>query len=208
MDDSNKIGVGAEEKFIASKEAAALCGYTIDHISRLCRTGKVHAKRIGRDWFVLEESLAAFRKNIAAALPIQETEVVHQESVAAHLFDEPVTAVPLADSWNAALLLEQQRTITARKKPEVAIAQISKNNFSTYCGIALSMVGVIATLVFVFTKAPPIRHPSTDGGNSEFSLHPFSAQIPTVSEVSDRVELFFSVVAGGFHDIVGMFWNG
>ena len=61
---SFKINSSAEEKFIASKEAALLCGYTIDHISRLCRQEKLNALREpnGR-WHATKESLIAYQEN-------------------------------------------------------------------------------------------------------------------------------------------------
>jgi len=49
-----------DQKYLTSKEAGFFSGYTHDYISRLCRTGKVEGKLVGRSWFVVESSLVSF----------------------------------------------------------------------------------------------------------------------------------------------------
>jgi hypothetical protein len=45
------------KKFISSKRAGILTGYTNDYIGQLCRAGKVNAKTVGRGWYVEEVSI-------------------------------------------------------------------------------------------------------------------------------------------------------
>ena len=45
--------------YVPSGVAAEQAGYSIDHVSRLCRGGSIECKRIGRAWFVAEDSLEA-----------------------------------------------------------------------------------------------------------------------------------------------------
>src|SRR3989344_2937901 len=47
-------------KYISSKEAAKLCGVTHDHVSRLCRQGKILGHLQGRTWLVEKNSACAF----------------------------------------------------------------------------------------------------------------------------------------------------
>ncbi|MDR3546804.1 MAG: DUF5011 domain-containing protein [Candidatus Pacebacteria bacterium] len=49
-----------EKKFISTKDASSLSGYNPDYLARLCRAGKIVGARIGRAWFVSQESLEAF----------------------------------------------------------------------------------------------------------------------------------------------------
>ncbi|MDO8567002.1 MAG: DUF5011 domain-containing protein [bacterium] len=49
-----------EKKFISTKEAAELSGYTSDYLSRLARSGKISGQRVGHTWFIDRESLAHF----------------------------------------------------------------------------------------------------------------------------------------------------
>jgi uncharacterized cupin superfamily protein len=49
-----------QNKFIGTKEASEISGYNSDYIGRLCRSGKVVGRRIGRTWVVEEASLRAF----------------------------------------------------------------------------------------------------------------------------------------------------
>ncbi|HEY4508716.1 MAG TPA: hypothetical protein VJC13_00310, partial [Candidatus Paceibacterota bacterium] len=52
------------KKYISAKEAASLTGYTQDYIGQLSRGGKVDCKRIGRVWYVTEESVLS-HKNLS-----------------------------------------------------------------------------------------------------------------------------------------------
>jgi hypothetical protein len=47
-------------KYISAKEAASLSGFTRDYVARLCRHGKVNARRLGVLWYVDVESLQGF----------------------------------------------------------------------------------------------------------------------------------------------------
>jgi len=52
------------EKYISSKQAAAKYNYTSDHLASLCRNGKVKSQRVGKAWYLAEESLISFIQNI------------------------------------------------------------------------------------------------------------------------------------------------
>lgn len=45
------------KRYISVKRAANLGEYTTDYVGQLCREEKVEATRVGRNWYVLEESL-------------------------------------------------------------------------------------------------------------------------------------------------------
>jgi hypothetical protein len=49
------------KKYISSKRAAEVTGYAIDYIGQLCRESKVEARQIGRNWYVLEDSIKEHR---------------------------------------------------------------------------------------------------------------------------------------------------
>jgi hypothetical protein len=51
----------SEQKYLSSKDAGAILGYTHDYISRLCRQGKMSGIQKGREWFVLPQELEAFK---------------------------------------------------------------------------------------------------------------------------------------------------
>src|SRR3989344_1690983 len=53
------------EKYISSKQAAEIAHYTSDYIGQLCRGKKIKARRIGRDWFVSEESLLEYQDKLS-----------------------------------------------------------------------------------------------------------------------------------------------
>jgi len=47
--------------FISSKRAARIAGYTTDYVGQLCRSGKVNAKLVGRNWYVEENSIKSHK---------------------------------------------------------------------------------------------------------------------------------------------------
>lgn len=55
------------EKYIPSKHAAKLVGYTSDYIGQLCRGKKLKCRRVGRDWFVSESDIFYYRENLLSA---------------------------------------------------------------------------------------------------------------------------------------------
>ena len=49
-----------DERLISLKEAAAFSGLSHSHLQLLARTGRLAARRLGRDWFTTAEAVAAY----------------------------------------------------------------------------------------------------------------------------------------------------
>ncbi|KKU78013.1 MAG: Serine-rich adhesin, platelet-type, partial [Parcubacteria group bacterium GW2011_GWA2_47_64] len=49
------------KKFLPSSAASKASGYSSDYIGQLCRSGKLVCRRVGRGWFVEEESLLSYK---------------------------------------------------------------------------------------------------------------------------------------------------
>ena len=49
------------EKYVSSKRAAQMTGYAKDYVGQLCREGRVKARLVGRNWYVLESSILEHR---------------------------------------------------------------------------------------------------------------------------------------------------
>jgi hypothetical protein len=47
--------------YISSKQAAKITGYAKDYVGQLCREGRVEARHIGRNWYVLEDAIREHR---------------------------------------------------------------------------------------------------------------------------------------------------
>lgn len=47
--------------YISSKKSAKITGYAKDYIGQLCREGRVEARLVGRNWYVLESSIREHR---------------------------------------------------------------------------------------------------------------------------------------------------
>lgn len=49
------------QKYLSSKRAAQVTGYAKDYVGQLCREGRVKARLVGRNWYVLESSILEHR---------------------------------------------------------------------------------------------------------------------------------------------------
>lgn len=56
----DEIVIG-EKKYISSKQAAKVTGYAKDYVGQLCREGRVPARLVGRNWYVLETAIQDHR---------------------------------------------------------------------------------------------------------------------------------------------------
>ncbi len=55
------------KKYISSRRASDISGYSSDYIGQLCRAEKIDCRMVGRSWYVTEESLLSHKKNVAIA---------------------------------------------------------------------------------------------------------------------------------------------
>lgn len=49
------------QTYVSSKRAAGITGYAKDYVGQLCREGRVQARLVGRNWYVLESSIREHR---------------------------------------------------------------------------------------------------------------------------------------------------
>ncbi len=49
------------KRYVSSKQAAKITGYAKDYVGQLCREGRVEARLVGRNWYVLEDSIREHR---------------------------------------------------------------------------------------------------------------------------------------------------
>ncbi len=59
-----------EKTYVSSKRAAKITGYAKDYVGQLCREGRVEAKLVGRNWYVLEASIMEHRFGTA---PVEDS---------------------------------------------------------------------------------------------------------------------------------------
>lgn len=64
----DEITIG-DKTYVSSKRAAKITGYAKDYVGQLCREGRVEAKLVGRNWYVLESSIREHRFGAAETKP-------------------------------------------------------------------------------------------------------------------------------------------
>ncbi len=95
-----------EKTYLSSKRAAKITGYAKDYVGQLCREGRVEARLVGRNWYVLESSIREHRFGVAreseaVVSDTQEVEVPAQEipaitwSAPRYEVEEPATVPTL-----------------------------------------------------------------------------------------------------------------
>lgn len=53
----------AGNKYISSKRAGKLTGYTTDYVGQMCRGGKMDCRLVGRNWYINEAAIKAQKKS-------------------------------------------------------------------------------------------------------------------------------------------------
>lgn len=107
-----------EKRYVSSKRAAKITGYAKDYIGQLCREGRVPARLVGRNWYVLESAIQDHRfggdKTVEPVPKVQQTwespkyEAIHSENLPTIHRDQSITTGQkeegisqlLQDSWD------------------------------------------------------------------------------------------------------------
>jgi hypothetical protein len=73
----DEITIG-DKTYISSKQAAKITGYAKDYVGQLCREGRVEARLVGRNWYVLDSAIKEHRfgKEDDVEVVTQQTEAV------------------------------------------------------------------------------------------------------------------------------------
>jgi len=104
--------------YISSKQAAKITGYAKDYVGQLCREGRVEARLVGRNWYVLESSIREHRFGGEAKVS-DRVEVVPEPKESPVRAWEAPTYAPMADEGLMPTLNTVERPLA---KPETAEA--------------------------------------------------------------------------------------
>ncbi len=79
-----------DKVYISSKRAAKITGYAKDYVGQLCREGRVEARLVGRNWYVLEASILEHRFGVGEEAQEGPVETLSHKS----------EVVSTTDSWS------------------------------------------------------------------------------------------------------------
>src|SRR4051812_35165499 len=88
--------------YVSSKQAAEMTGYAKDYVGQLCREGRVEARLVGRNWYVLKSAIEEHRFG-------EKSE------------KEPIAEVKLTDPWSPPRYQPEEVPSIPVFKREVAI---------------------------------------------------------------------------------------
>lgn len=90
--------------YVSSKRAAKITGYAKDYVGQLCREGRVAARLVGRNWYILEDSIREHRfgngsENSEAAAETAENEAVSgvEQTLARYQAEIPTPLPPVEE---------------------------------------------------------------------------------------------------------------
>ncbi len=85
-----------DKTYVSSKRAAQITGYAKDYVGQLCREGRVEARLVGRNWYVLETSIRDHRFGAPPAKePVKTESTSVHEWVPSNYTSEVVPELPI-----------------------------------------------------------------------------------------------------------------
>lgn len=90
--------------YISSKHAAKITGYAKDYVGQLCREGRVQARLVGRNWYVLEDAIRQHRFGEGGSTPGVVSEKIPQER-------------PVTDTWEPIVYHAEPQTPVMPQMP-------------------------------------------------------------------------------------------
>ncbi len=89
-----------DKTYISSKQAAKITGYAKDYVGQLCREGRVEARLVGRNWYVLEASVlehrfGAVEEEQQKPVAVQEAKESIPWTKPSYVAEEPEPVVPV-----------------------------------------------------------------------------------------------------------------
>ncbi len=88
-----------DKTYVSSKRAAKITGYATDYVGQLCREGRVEARLVGRNWYVLEGAIREHRfgaptEKIGSAQVTADKKETESKWEAPQYVAEPTAFVP------------------------------------------------------------------------------------------------------------------
>jgi len=110
------------KKYISSKRASKISGYTKDYIGQLSRANKLDARLVGRTWYVAEDSLLAHKDGGRKTKAEVNSE---KEERSRNLVDNLAVSITKQDPYSSYSFSED-------KEPLFAELASEKNNIASY----------------------------------------------------------------------------
>lgn len=112
-----------DKTYVSSKKAAKITGYAKDYVGQLCREGRVEARLVGRNWYVLESSLMEHRFGEDAEAQSEKPEDVVSESLSDTEPEDTEVTVPEEVEWQAPVYSREEPVMVPLAPKEPAIQE-------------------------------------------------------------------------------------
>lgn len=178
----DEITIG-DKTYISSKLAAKITGYAKDYVGQLCREGRVEARLVGRNWYVLEASI---REHRFGKEETQEVSAKNSENSEEDL-PELGWGTPVYKPEVPRLVPELTPKITSSIQGAPAIAEMQsawREWFETRPnGTTVSVQEYQEQRIEVTSDAQEVAETTADESHESYQSH-FAEAIPAFEEVT------------------------
>ena len=159
--------------YISTKEASDRSGYNPDYLSRLCRTGVLKGKQVGRAWLIEQESLDAFCKKQVLRKEALRSFVAHErekEYRNARLSDEVLANITrhTVSKHKPSLKVAYNRPLAAAAVALFVVTGVAYGSTSPY------MLGAVGSVPHYTERLAQTFAPQVVLPPSEFRIRPES----------------------------------
>lgn len=161
------------KKYISLKQAGEISGYAKDYIGQLCRSGKLSAERVGRDWFVEVDELLSYKDKKTLTIPPQEEPFYQIIPNKASTVPEPQLSIE-PDEWEKELF-----RVDTNKTEEVIEDEYEKEEKSFFSGLERFLFPLTASLIVFLLLVGYLQY------SNQISL-----SLPNIS-LSSTIDKFF-----------------
>lgn len=191
----------SEKKYLSSKDAGAILGYTHDYVSRLCRQGKMSGIQKGREWFVTQEELDAFKMRHEVELAEKKKELSKKFS-----YIRTEAEAKKRKAREQATQFVSSPIHSERKNDLGSEIEIKQVTFKFPKQLAAALVLFICIIIPSFISFPSIKNSLqnfTDnfkqGVHETFSaqatiIYPAALLLETSATLTTNSEIFFSSI--------------
>ena len=128
-------------KYISSKRASEISGYTQDYVGQLCRDGRVDGRRVGRSWYVHEDSLLLYASAEKKGMSSAEKGVIHNSLI------RPAEAV--GSDKKPRIIDRATSEASVEHNDDSIVYTNERNDEHFFKGVLLPLAGVTIAVVLV-----------------------------------------------------------
>ncbi len=144
------------KKYISSRRASEITGYTTDYIGQLARGKKISSRMVGRNRFVDENQLLEYKANFQSSMPVFNFSAPPQTNFDNQIGSQEIEHAPgdqTAETESSDAAIDQQKDISDSRDQSAKIVVDKDKALRTRIGFVGSLLVIMLVGVFLNTGA-------------------------------------------------------